>query len=65
MFWHRRLVRWTRLCGCGRCVREGHDLEDANVLSRVQEERLRPVIVDGNPKLWATRERRDASHKRW
>ena len=35
-----------------------------NVLSRVQAERLRTVIVYGNPKLWATRERRDASHKR-
>ena len=37
---------WLR--GGGRRVSQHHHLEDANILSRVKLERLRPVIVNGN-----------------
>ena len=62
MLGHGRLMRRTRLGGCGRCVSHSHNLEDANVLSRMEVERLGPVVVDGNPELRTTRERRNACH---
>ena len=38
-------------------------LEDAYALPCVELKGLRPVIVHGIPKLWTTRERRNAGHK--
>ena len=40
-----------------------HHLEDANILPGVKLERLRPVIVDGNPELRTTEERLNAGYK--
>ena len=64
MLGHGRLTRWTRSEGCGRRVSHRHNLKDSNTLPRVEVERLRPVVVDGNPELWTTGERRNACHKR-
>ena len=50
-------MRRARLRGGGRRVSQSHHLEDANILSRVKLERLRPVIVNGNPELRTTGER--------
>ena len=43
----------------------GHHLEDANIQPQVKLERLRPVVVDGNPELRTTGERWNAGHKGW
>ena len=64
MLWHERLTQWTRSGGCVRCVSHRHNLEDASTLPRVELERLGPVVVDGNPELRTTGERRNACHKR-
>ena len=47
MLWHGRLVRWSGFRGRGRRVGNGHDLEDADILPRMQAKRLPPVIVNG------------------
>ena len=39
-------------------------LEGAYTLPCVKLKRLRPVVVQGIPELWTTRERRNVGHKR-
>ena len=63
MLWHWRLVRWSSFRGRGGCVDDSHDLEDADILPRMQAERLWLVIVNGYPQFWVTGQRGNPSHK--
>ena len=54
MLWHGRLVHWSGLEVEEGSVGDGHDLEDADILPRMQAERLWPVIVNGYPQFGTT-----------
>ena len=54
MLWHGRLVHWSGFRGRGGRVGDSHDLEDADILPRMQAERLWPVVVDGYPQFGTT-----------
>ena len=63
MLWHGRLMHWTGLRGRGGRVGNGHDLEDADILPRVQAERLWPLIVDSYPQLGTAGKRGNPGHE--
>ena len=45
-------------------IGDGNDLEDADILSRMQAKRLRAVVVDGYPQFGAAIKCRNFGHKR-
>ena len=63
MLWHGRLVHWSGFRGRGGRVGDSHDLEDADILPRMQVERLWPVIVNGYPQFGTTGKHGYPSHE--
>ena len=63
MLWHGRLVHWSVFRGRRRRVGDSHDLEDADILPRMQAERLWPVIVNDYPQFGTTGKRGNPSHE--
>ena len=56
-------MHWSRFGGRRWSIGDGHDLEDADILSGMQAKRLWAVVVDGYPQLGAARKCRNSGHK--
>ena len=63
MLWHGRLMHWSGVGGRGGSVGDSHDLEDVNILPRMQAKRLWPVVMDGYPQFGTAGERENPSHE--
>ena len=57
-------MHWSGFRGRGGRAGNCHDLEYADILPRMQAERLWPVVVDGYPQFGTAGKCRNPSHKR-
>ena len=63
MLRHGWVMHGSRFGGRRRRIGDGNDLEDADILSRMQAKRLWEVVVDGYPQFGAARKCGNSGHK--